>query len=177
MWRKDEAPPMWSPWMAVMEASAIKGTTTVIFVRQLLVGVLPAAAPLSLKTPVVKTVAPAPVTYNVAAAPLAYNVAPFAPVAPIQSQYHAQDEIGQYSFGYAGGPSSRAESRDAFGVVRGSYNYVDSEGKVQTQHYVADALGFRVSGTNLPVAPDAPVAAPLAALPGPLPEPVQDTQR
>nr|XP_027220836.1 putative bifunctional UDP-N-acetylglucosamine transferase and deubiquitinase ALG13 [Penaeus vannamei] len=96
-------------------------------------------------------------------------------VAPIQSQYHAQDELGQYSFGYAGGPSSRAETRDAFGVVRGSYNYVDSEGKVQTQHYVADALGFRVSGTNLPVAPDAPVAAPLAALPGPLPEPVQDT--
>ncbi|ROT70717.1 hypothetical protein C7M84_010986 [Penaeus vannamei] len=107
-------------------------------------GVLPAAAPITLKTPVVKTVAPAPITYNVAAAPLAYNVAPFAPVAPIQSQYHAQDEIGQYSFGYAGGPSSRAESRDAFGVVRGSYNYVDSEGKVQTQHYVADALGFRV---------------------------------
>ncbi|XP_037778363.1 uncharacterized protein LOC119575054 [Penaeus monodon] len=129
-------------------------------------GGLPAAAPLTLKTPVINTVAPAPVSYN---------VAPFAPVAPIQSQYHAQDELGQYSFGYAGGPSSRAESRDAFGVVRGSYNYVDSEGKVQTQHYVADALGFRVSGTNLPVAPDAPVAAPLAALPGPLPEPVQDT--
>nr|XP_027220835.1 uncharacterized protein LOC113813096 [Penaeus vannamei] len=131
--------------------------------------------PLSLKTPVVKTVAPAPVSYNVAPKPVSYNVAPFAPVAPIQSQYHAQDELGQYSFGYAGGPSSRAESRDAFGVVRGSYNYVDSEGKVQTQHYVADALGFRVSGTNLPVAPDAPVAAPLAALPGPLPEPVHDT--
>ncbi|XP_042881481.1 cuticle protein 19.8-like isoform X2 [Penaeus japonicus] len=138
-------------------------------------GALPAAAPLTLKTPVVNTVAPAPVSYNVAPAPVSYNVAPYAPVAPIQSQYHAQDEIGQYSFGYAGGPSSRAESRDAFGVVRGSYNYVDSEGKVQTQHYVADALGFRVSGTNLPVAPDAPVVAPLAALPGPLPEPVQDT--
>ncbi|XP_037778373.1 cuticle protein 19.8-like [Penaeus monodon] len=138
-------------------------------------GVLPAAAPLTLKTPVIKTVAPAPVSYNVAPAPVSYNVAPYAPVAPIQSQYHAQDEIGQYSFGYSGGPSSRAESRDAFGVVRGSYNYVDSEGKVQTQHYVADALGFRVSGTNLPVAPDAPVTAPLAALPGPLPEPVQDT--
>ncbi|XP_069994740.1 cuticle protein 6 [Penaeus vannamei] len=143
-------------------------------------GGLPAAAPLSLKTPVIKTlaptpisynVAPAPVSYNVAPAPVSYNVVPFAPVAPVQSQYHAQDEIGQYSFGYAGGPSSRAESRDAFGVVRGSYNYVDSEGKVQTQHYVADALGFRASGTNLPVAPDAP----LAALPGPVPEPVQDT--
>ncbi|XP_042882130.1 uncharacterized protein LOC122259406 isoform X1 [Penaeus japonicus] len=138
-------------------------------------GALPAPAPLTLKTPVINTVAPAPVSYNVAPAPVSYNVAPYAPVAPIQSQYHAQDEIGQYSFGYAGGPSSRAESRDAFGVVRGSYNYVDSEGRVQTQHYVADALGFRVSGTNLPVAPDAPVAAPLAALPGPLPESVQDT--
>ena len=125
-------------------------------------GGLPAAAPLSLKTPVIKTLAPTPISYN---------VAPVAPVAPVQSQYHAQDEIGQYSFGYAGGASSRAESRDAFGVVRGSYNYVDSEGKVQTQHYVADALGFRASGTNLPVAPDAP----LAALPGPVPEPVQDT--
>ncbi|XP_042869349.1 uncharacterized protein LOC122251443 [Penaeus japonicus] len=174
-------------------------------------GALPTTAPLTLKTPVIKNMAPAPVSYNVAPAPVSYNVgpapvsykvapapvsynvgpapvsynvapapvsynvAPYAPVAPIQSQYHAQDEIGQYSFGYAGGPSSRAESRDAFGVVRGSYNYVDSEGKVQTQHYVADALGFRVSGTNLPVAPDAPLAAPLAALPGPLPEPVQDT--
>ncbi|XP_042869350.1 uncharacterized protein LOC122251444 [Penaeus japonicus] len=156
-------------------------------------GALPATAPLALKTSVIKSVAPAPVPYNVAPAPVSYNVAPapvsynvgpapvsynvapYAPAAPIQSQYHAQDEIGQYSFGYAGGPSSRAESRDAFGVVRGSYNYVDSEGKVQTQHYVADALGFRVSGTNLPVAPDAPVAASLGALPGPLPQPVQDT--
>ncbi|ROT85156.1 hypothetical protein C7M84_020985 [Penaeus vannamei] len=86
---------------------------------------------------------------------------------PVQSQYHAQDEIGQYSFGYAGGASSRAESRDAFGVVRGSYNYVDSEGKVQTQHYVADALGFRASGTN-PVAPDAlwPPSRPVRTRPG-----------
>ncbi|XP_027238858.2 cuticle protein 6, partial [Penaeus vannamei] len=149
-------------------------------------GGLPAAAPLTIKTPVIKTLGPSPVSYNVAPAPVSYNVAPVpvsynvapspvsynvAPVAPVQSQYHAQDEIGQYSFGYAGGASSRAESRDAFGVVRGSYNYVDSEGKVQTQHYVADALGFRASGTNLPVAPDAP----LAALPGPVPEPVQDT--
>lgn len=108
------------------------------------------------------------VPYNVA--PIGYNVAPVAPVAPVQSQYHAQDELGQYSFGYVGGPSARSEIRDAYGVVRGSYNYVDSEGKVQTQHYVADALGFRVSGTNLPVAPEAPE---VPALTGP--EPVMDT--
>ncbi|XP_068221009.1 cuticle protein 6-like [Palaemon carinicauda] len=129
-------------------------------------GVLPAAAPLA--------VAHSPLTYS-SVAPVTYNALPYAPVAPIQSQYHAQDELGQYSFGYSGGPSSRSETRDAFGVVRGSFNYVDSEGKVQTQHYVADALGFRVSATNLPVAPDAPEAPAPLALPGPLPEPVQDT--
>ncbi|KAG7164200.1 cuticle protein 16.5-like [Homarus americanus] len=106
--------------------------------------------------------------------PIAYNMAPFAPVMPIQTQHHSQDEFGQYSFGFAGGPSSRAETRDAFGIVRGSHNYIDSDGKVQTQHYVADAFGFRVSGTNLPVAPEVPEAAALAA-PGPLPEPVKDT--
>ncbi|XP_071537570.1 uncharacterized protein [Panulirus ornatus] len=121
-------------------------------------GLLNAAAPVTLKT-----VAAAPITIKAAApTPLTYNVAPFVPASPVQSKFHAQDELGQYSFGYSGGPSSRTESRDAFGVIRGLYNYVDSEGKVQTQHYVADALGFRVAGTNLPEAPEAP-------------EPVQDT--
>ncbi|XP_063585299.1 uncharacterized protein LOC134762682 [Penaeus indicus] len=72
------------------------------------------------------------------------------PLAPAASQYHAQDELGQYSFGYSGGPSSRSESRDAYGNVRGSFSYVDSYGNVQSQHYVADDYGFRVSGTNLP---------------------------
>merc|ERR1719187_2969575 len=106
------------------------------------------------------TAAAAPVGYTAAAAaaPVAYPaaVAPAynhyaAPVAPVQTQYHSQDELGQYSFGYAGGPSNRAETRDAYGNVRGSYTYIDSNGQPQTQHYVADALGFRVSGTNLPV--------------------------
>merc|ERR1739838_1089821 len=44
---------------------------------------------------------------------------------------------------------------------------------VQTTHYVADALGFRVSGTNLPVGPavpDVPVTAALVA-----PVQVEDT--
>ncbi|XP_071537151.1 uncharacterized protein [Panulirus ornatus] len=134
-------------------------------------GLLPHHAPPATLT----TVAPALTLNAVAPAHVAYNAAPFAPVAPVQSQYHAQDELGQYSFGYAGGPSARSETRDAYGIVRGSYNYVDADGKVQTQHYVADALGFRVSGTNLPVAPDAPEVPAVPALPGPVPEPVQDT--
>lgn len=39
------------------------------------------------------------------------------------------------------------------GVTRGSYSYIDSNAQLQTVNYVADALGFRVAATNLPVAP------------------------
>ncbi|KAK4306870.1 hypothetical protein Pmani_021338 [Petrolisthes manimaculis] len=98
-----------------------------------------------------------PLTYNtpsissLAASP--YNIAS---MAPIQSRYHAQDEFGQYSFSFAGGPSSRSETRDLFGNVRGSFNYIDADGEVQTQYYVSDAEGFRVEATNLPVAPEVP---------------------
>nr|XP_053645989.1 LOW QUALITY PROTEIN: uncharacterized protein LOC128698011 [Cherax quadricarinatus] len=129
-----------------------------------------ASPPLTLKTVApspltLKTVASPPLTLKtVAPAPLTYNVAPLAHVTSVKSQYHAQDELGQYAFGYSGGPSSRAETRDVFGIVRGSYNYIDSDGKIQARHYVADANGFRVAGTNIPVAPEIPVQA---IVPGP----------
>merc|ERR1712106_1007633 len=114
----------------------------------------------------------APISY--AAAPVSYTTAAVAPafVAPTTrtSQYHAQDDFGQYNFGYAGGPSSRNEVRDVFGGVRGSYNYIDANGEIQTTSYVADALGFRVAATNLPVAPKAEDAPVLAS-----PEPVMET--
>merc|ERR1712061_308264 len=53
------------------------------------------------------------------------------------------------------------------GVIRGAYSYVDSDGIVQNVNYIADALGFRVGATNLPVHHvDAPVeaAAPVQAV-------------
>merc|ERR1711951_208424 len=78
-------------------------------------------------------------------------------------QFHAQDEFGQFSFGHAGGPSARTESRNAYGVTHGSYQYIDANGLLQTANYISDPLnGFRVSATNLPVAPGVP-AAPAAA--------------
>merc|ERR1712180_511422 len=109
-------------------------------------------------------------------------VHPARAINPAQShQFHAQDEFGQFSFGHAGGPSARTESRNAVGVTTGSYQYVDANGLLQTVNYVADPLnGFRVAGTNLPVgpvAPEAPVVTPLVApvfdLTGPAP--VEDT--
>merc|ERR1719336_2277251 len=103
-----------------------------------------------------------------AAAPAAYAAAPVqvAPAAVQGSQYHAQDDSGQYSFGYNDGSSVKQEIKTADGVIRGAYSYVDADGIVQNVNYIADALGFRVGATNLPVHHvDAPVeaAAPVQA--------------
>ncbi|XP_047501828.1 uncharacterized protein LOC125047593 [Penaeus chinensis] len=86
----------------------------------------------------------------------------------VKTQYHSQDELGQYAFGYVGDASTAHEVRTLDGAVRGSYTYVDADGKLQTATYVADKNGFRVEATNLPVS-----SAPKSALP--LPEPVQPT--
>jgi len=91
-----------------------------------------------------------------------------APLSAPSSQFHAQDEFGQFSFGYENINSAKTETKDAFGVTRGSYQYVDANGLLQTVHYIADDInGFRVAGTNIPVAaaglPVAGAAAPLAA--------------
>jgi len=98
----------------------------------------------------------------------AFNPAP-------SSQFHAQDEFGQFSFGHAGGPSARTEARNAYGVTTGSYQYIDANGLLQTVNYIADPVnGFRVAGTNLPVAPVVePLVAPVFDLP--LPVAVVDT--
>merc|ERR1712198_385824 len=92
------------------------------------------------------------------AAPVVAQVAPVVQAAPVVaaaspegSQYHAQDDIGQYSFGYSDGNSVKQEVKTADGVIRGAYSYVDADGIVQTVNYIADALGFRVGATNLPV--------------------------
>lgn len=115
----------------------------------------------------------APVTYTTNTHPLTYTVA--APTATIiapaftKTQYHAQDELGQYSYGYAGGPSAKSETKDLLGNVRGSYAYIGADGKEVVTTYVADAGGFRVASNNLPVAPAVPVAPVLVG-----PSPVQD---
>merc|ERR1712013_655652 len=115
--------------------------------------------------PVVNTVPHVPVTYAqapvVAQAPVA--VAPVA-AAPEGSQYHSQDDVGQYSYGYSDPNSVKQEVKTADGVIRGAYSYVDANGIVQTVNYIADALGFRVGATNLPVHHvDAPAAEPASA--------------
>lgn len=100
-----------------------------------------AAAP----APHVYAAAPAPAPYVYAAAPAAVAVA------PVKTQFHAQDEHGQYTYGYTDGASAKTESRTADGETHGSYSYVDDAGSVQAVHYTAGAEGFKAAGTNIPV--------------------------
>merc|ERR1712106_749837 len=115
--------------------------------------------------------------YYGAAAPVAV-ASPVVVASPTEgSQYHSQDDIGQYSYGYSDSNSVKQEVKTADGVIRGSYSYVDADGIVQTVSYIADALGFRVGATNLPVhvvdgqatpAQAAIQTAPVAAAPAPV---------
>merc|ERR1712106_697859 len=149
-------------------------------------GVDPRFAPAPLPFGVDPAFAPAPLPFAAAPGPLRFAAAPAPAPLPIpstpSSQFHAQDEFGQFSFGYENINSAKTETRDAFGVTRGSYQYVDANGILQTVNYIADPVnGFRVAGTNipvapaaqnvaLPVAPKAPVVEPLVA-----PVPVMET--
>merc|ERR1739844_91009 len=115
-----------------------------------------APAPLPLAFPPQPVALPlaAPLAPQAFAAPLPAPVVP-APIVPPSSQFHAQDEFGQFSFGYQNINSAKTETKDAFGVTRGSYQYVDANGVLQTVNYIADDInGFRVAGTNIPVAPE-----------------------
>uniref|UniRef100_A0A1I8PBK5 Cuticle protein 6 n=2 Tax=Stomoxys calcitrans TaxID=35570 RepID=A0A1I8PBK5_STOCA len=71
-------------------------------------------------------------------------------ITPVQHQYHTQDELGQYAYGYSDPLSSKQEVRSLDGVTRGSYSYRDAEGILQTVDYTADDSGFHVTATNLP---------------------------
>merc|ERR1712002_1374717 len=90
----------------------------------------------------------------VASAPaVAPYVAPYAAPYNYGSQFHAQDEFGNLNYGYTNINSAEQEVGNTYGGVTGGYSYVDAEGKLQHVNYVADAAGFRVADSRLPVAP------------------------
>merc|ERR1712018_815350 len=88
------------------------------------------------------------VTYAAAPAPYAAPIAPY-----VGSQFHAQDEFGNLNYGYSNLHSAKAEAGNTYGGVSGGYSYVDANGVLQQVQYVADAAGFRVADSRLPVAP------------------------
>merc|ERR1712042_250341 len=128
-----------------------------------------AAAPVATTTyaAAAPAIAAAPVAATYAAAAPVVAAAPVA--APASSQFQAQDEFGNIAYGYQNINSAKQESGNAYGGVTGSYTYADEAG-VHTVNYVADALGFRVAGDNLPVGPVDTAVAPVHAI-----APVVDT--
>merc|ERR1719195_1660362 len=124
--------------------------------------------------------------YNVLARRFRPLAAPLATPAKAASltegtQYHFQDQMGNINYGYSNINSAKQEVGNAYTGVAGSYKYVDANGVPQRVDYVADDLGFRITGaTNLPVAPvEAPLAKALLPVApvfdGVAPEPVVDT--
>lgn len=99
--------------------------------------------------PVVVPVKAEPVPVHPAAAHLPAVIA-----TPIRSQYHSQDELGQYAYGYSNENSAKHETKTVDGITKGAYSYVDANGHVQNVQYVSDDHhGFRVAATNLPKGP------------------------
>lgn len=104
----------------------------------------------------VTAVVPAATAVNHAVAPVApaftSAVAPYAstatlnavPAAPSTLQFHAQDEFGNYVYGYDNANSAKKEVGNAGVGVTGSYTVKDLQGS-RTVHYVADAHGFRIT--------------------------------
>merc|ERR1712055_1029891 len=129
-------------------ASLAASANSQVLVNPYLGGYLGAGAPVYTGAPLV---ASAPVA-TVAAAPVATVAA--VPAAPLSQQFHSQDEFTNFAHGYSNLHSAKTEQGNAaLGLVSGSYSFVDANGELQTTNYQADALGFRVQATNLPVAP------------------------
>nr|CAH0107514.1 unnamed protein product [Daphnia galeata] len=97
--------------------------------------------------------APVPVATTTWSAPSLFSM----------TQYHAQDELGQASYGYAYPGQAASNFRDAWGNQVGSWAYFDPEGKEDRVSYVADSREFRVLSNNLPVAPMSVHSSPLVA--------------
>jgi len=106
--------------------------------------------------------AAAPALTYAAAPALHYAAAP-AVIAPAfhKTQYHAQDELGQASYGYAYPGQAQATVRDAAGNERGSYAYINPDGNEIRVDYTAGHGGFQVASNALPVAPVHAAALPL----------------
>lgn len=59
------------------------------------------------------------------------------------TQFHSQDGQGQFLFGHSSPQQARLESRSADGTVRGSYSYINPDGRTIKVTYTAGENGFQ----------------------------------
>ncbi|KAF2884612.1 hypothetical protein ILUMI_21562 [Ignelater luminosus] len=62
-----------------------------------------------------------------------------------------QDTLGNYDLKYAINGISRAEHRDADGLVSGGFSYIDPHGVLRKTIYTAGKHGFHAIGTDIPL--------------------------
>jgi len=67
----------------------------------------------------------------------------------VSKQYHKQDELGNYAYGYVNQNSEKHEAGNSQLGVKGHYTYVDGNGLNRRVDYVADNQGFRASGDDV----------------------------
>ena len=65
------------------------------------------------------------------------------------TQFHAQDELGQYEYGYANEHSAKTEFKSAGGVVHGSYSYIDANGKIIVTNFNFFEISFKGSEVKM----------------------------
>jgi len=117
-------------------------------VRVAPVAPVPAVAPVAEVAPVARVAPVAPVAGAAPVAPVAVKSLPVSAVSPegvvpsvSSSQFHSQDEAGNFAFGYNNVNGAREESGNVdTGVTTGSYT--DAYGR--QVNYVADNYGFRL---------------------------------
>merc|ERR1712126_614312 len=95
------------------------------------------------------------------AAPHAYSAVHPGYAPAYASQYHSQDEFGSAAYGHVQPNQAHSAVRDYTGAVRGSYSYINAEGKEIFVDYIADQGGFRVLSNSLPVGPENNLQAPV----------------
>jgi hypothetical protein len=86
--------------------------------------------------------------HHVPAPVVAHHVAHVAPAVvgreyAARTQYHSQDNYGNYNYGYAEPNGAKTETRHPDGTVTGSYSHPLPDGRILTNNYVADEYGFR----------------------------------
>merc|ERR1712177_206497 len=86
--------------------------------------------------PVVRAVVPKP------AVPVVKAAAPIVKAAEsvVMTQFHAQDELGNYAYGYDNPNSAASVSGNSDSVVSGTYT---NKAQGKTTNFVSDALGFK----------------------------------
>merc|ERR1712115_715832 len=98
--------------------------------------------------PVVRAVVPKPAVKilpkvaPVPAVPVVKAAAPIVKAAEsvVMTQFHAQDELGNYAYGYDNPNSAASVSGNSDSVVSGTYT---NKAQGKTTNFVSDALGFK----------------------------------